>query len=1675
MPVTSVNPVRPVELDNPVGGVSLHAHKKGMGTRVTLLQAAVLLLSASCFRATYSEEILVSCTTNEDCLEDNVCVNGLCAPSSSTCILMIDGAAIATPDGGACGKDGTDICLNARCVQPTCGDLILTPSLETCDGQPDCRTDCTRCGDGVLDVQHGETCDEGNANSDVEPGACRTSCVVASCGDGVRDPGEGCDRGAANSATEPDACRPNCALSGCGDAVLDDGELCDDGPANSDSERDACRTTCAPATCGDGTLDDGEACDDGRGNSDVQPGTCRTNCMSPRCGDGTLDVNEQCDDGEQNSDTTPGACRTTCERPTCGDGITDPTELCDQGAANSDSAVDACRVDCRPARCGDGVLDSGESCDDGGANSDVLPGACRATCVSPICGDGIRDPGEDCDQGVLNSNSRADACRLDCRLSRCGDGVIDSLEACDDGAGNSDVVAGACRSTCDRAGCGDGVIDVGEACDDGANNSDVVPGACRSRCVLPTCGDGVRDPGEACDRGVLNSDTEANACRTTCALSNCGDGIEDVTEECDNGITNSNDIANACRLTCLLPRCGDGVVDTGEVCDDGAANSDVRPGACRTTCQPSDCGDGALDTDEECDDGDENSDTAANACRSDCRRARCGDAVLDASEVCDDGGAPDGDCRGDCAKIEVCGDAVVDQGEACDDGNANPYDGCDACLRMRWESSVLIGPGFAPRAAETTSLSGPSGLAIGVDDTLYITDLYGHRVRRVDSGGLTTIAGSGSTLVSGDEGPASVAGVPAPFRVAVDGTGRVAVVDSINHRVRVIGRDGIIRRVAGTGAAASSGDGNGAVLAGVYRPNDVAYDGLGNLYIAETYGRRVRKVDTAGIITTVFGNGNPGRTGDGLPGPQATVTPYGLAADRLRGRLYVLDSAYHVVRMLDENGIARTVVGIGVAGYTGDGGPAAQAQLNTPSGVAVARDGTLYVTDAGNHVVRKVDTNGIITTIAGTGVSGFSGNGGPAKSAQVYTPSGIAVDSLGRVFFADFNNRMVRRIDLDGTIHTVAGTGVFGDVTTGAYALSANLYYAGDTQFDSQGRLLVTDILNARVVRVEHDGTLKVIAGSTAGVFAHEGRGVLEATFGSVPGIAMDSRGRIHLADQFSHRVLRFEEDGVVVTVAGTGVAGFTGDGGPATQARLNGPYNVEFDALDRMYIIDLNNARIRRIDEQGIITTVAGSGTAGFAGDNGPATSARINQPWDVDAQPDGSFIVTDTLNHRVRHVGTDGVIRTIAGTGANLNSADGGLATASAVASPTSVGMDAAGRVVFAEYGTARIRRIETDGTLTTLAGAGLPSGYAGDGGPGKTAKVAGPRGLSLRSDGTMAWIDYLNNRVRMLDPSGRISTVIGLVHPEMIGTDARGRVIGARQAMELADGRLVIAGGGSARLAVVDIDERRVQTILGYDAAYAPNGGDVAPFFLFGAPSGIAGTPSGLLYVADPNGSRLIEVDALDPDPSRWNAQTLAVDGLLKPYGLLWEDASGTLLVADAGDHCVRRVSPETGTTDILLGRCGFLGTSSEGTTPANARLNGPEHFLLAPDGALYVSDTQNNRVLMVRGGTVTTVLGTGAPSSTGTGTARQQSVELPRGLAMDRHGNLYVASRQAVRVVANVDGDTFPSGDDLAFTAYEFNDDTGGAACLTELMLRDDELVVFDACSGSVRALRASQIR
>ena len=341
--------------------------------------------------------------------------------------------------------------------------------------------------------------------------------------------------------------------------------------------------------------------------------------------------------------------------------------------------------------------------------------------------------------------------------------------------------------------------------------------------------------------------------------------------------------------------------------------------------------------------------------------------------------------------------------------------------------------------------------------------------------------------------------------------------------------------------------------------------------------------------------------------------------------------------LITEAQIINTIAGNGIAGFSGDGGSATSAKLHSAYGVAIDRIGNVYIADWLNNRIRKVDTSGIITTIAGNGIGGYGGDGGPADSAKLYQPYGVAVDDTGNVYISDNYNLRIRKVNTSGIISTIAGTGVLGHSGDGGPATAAKLNSPIGIAVDHSGNIFVADGNNYCVRKINTLGIITTIAG-IGGVTGYSGDGgpADSAKLTFVGDVAVDTIGNVYIADYTNDVIRKVNTLGIISTIIGTGSAGFSGDGGPATAAELEGPSGVIVDKTGNVYVTDFHNNRIRKIDTSGIITTIAGTGTAGFSGDGGPAIAAQLNNPSDLVIDDNGNLIIADLYNNRIRKFNT-------------------------------------------------------------------------------------------------------------------------------------------------------------------------------------------------------------------------------------------------------------------------------------------------------------------------------------------------------------------------------------------------------------------------------------------------------
>lgn len=673
-------------------------------------------------------------------------------------------------------------------------------------------------------------------------------------------------------------------------------------------------------------------------------------------------------------------------------------------------------------------------------------------------------------------------------------------------------------------------------------------------------------------------------------------------------------------------------------------------------------------------------------------------------------------------------------------------------------NTVAGGTGDGGPAINTplpSALDKPIGIAIDASGNLYIASKQNSRIRKVNlsTGIISTVAGNGIQGFGGDGGLATDANLYEPSGLALDALGNLYIADSHNNRIRKVDANtGIISTVAGDGSYSFGGDGGLATNASLYNPLGITIDAFGNFYIADTDNNRIRKVNAiTGIITTVAGGSATSGLGDGGLATNARLsTPSSVTFDA-SGNLYIADKGNERIRKVNiSTGVISTVVGSGF--NLGDGGLATVANLYSPTCVAFDASGNLYIADYWHHRIRKVTTStGIISTVAGNGNQGFGGDGGSATAANLNFPTGVAVDASGNLYIADQNNRIRKVNAVTGIISTVAGNGFTTYGGDGGIATLASLYEPYDAVIDSLGNLYISDFGNNRIRKVSA-GTniITTIAGDGNNAYGGDGGAATEASLNGPEGITIDGLGNIYFADETNHRIRKVNSStGIITTVAGNGTANCVGDGGTAIAAGLDKPCDVVLDATGNLFIADKQCACIRKVNvSTGIISRVAGGG---LGGDGVLAINASLKVPTGVAVDASGNFYIADQSDHRIRKVNANtGIISTIAGNGTQGFSGDGGPAIAAKLSKPSGISIDGLGNLYIADFANYRIRKVNAStGIISTVAGNGI-SGFGGDGGEAITANLIS-YSVSLDTSGSLYIPDYFNDRIR------KVSSVI------------------------------------------------------------------------------------------------------------------------------------------------------------------------------------------------------------------------------------------------------------------------------------------------------------------------------
>ena len=627
----------------------------------------------------------------------------------------------------------------------------------------------------------------------------------------------------------------------------------------------------------------------------------------------------------------------------------------------------------------------------------------------------------------------------------------------------------------------------------------------------------------------------------------------------------------------------------------------------------------------------------------------------------------------------------------------------------------------------------------------------GWRLQRLTpTGTLTTLAGNYQYFYGDGKFPLNAALGPR-LSVSIPSPGTLLITDISNVRLRFVTNDPIITTVAGTGASAYSGDGGLAFNATFSTPTATATDSLGRTFIADTLSQAIRVI-VGSTIVTYGGTGVAGRTGDGGPATAATLnSPFGLTVDSANNVIFT-DLSNSVIRLITPANTIALIGGNYTQGFSGDGGPATSAKLSVPRGITVDSANNIYFCDTGNARVRRIDAvSQIITTVAGNGVSAFGGDGGLAINANLSSPTGVAADSAGNIYIADTNNQCIRYVNMtSGTINTVAGRpriqGYGGDRSFATFAL---LNSPSHMAFDpSVGYYYFADDGNSRIRYV--NAATKIIfsaAGNGSPFTGGDGGPAINAVFGSITSVAVDPSQNIYVSDGLGHAIRRIDAvTSTITTVVGTGVGGFSGDGLLGTLAKVSSPQTVVTDLSANLYFTDTNNQRVRRWDSKtSTVSTLAGTGIAGYNGDLISSVNAQLNFPKALARDSLGALYVGDTANFRVRRLDPSGFITTYAGTGVQ------GIPAASTSFTTVTLGVtnalttDATNQLYMADSTTNALWLFRANTSTLQPLSALSTAAYLGDAAPFNTAYFNQPTGLITDTCGNLVIADSGNYRLR------------------------------------------------------------------------------------------------------------------------------------------------------------------------------------------------------------------------------------------------------------------------------------------------------------------------------------------
>jgi len=878
-------------------------------------------------------------------------------------------------------------------------------------------------------------------------------------------------------------------------------------------------------------------------------------------------------------------------------------------------------------------------------------------------------------------------------------------------------------------------------------------------------------------------------------------------------------------------------------------------------------------------------------------------------------------------------------------------------------------------------LNRPQGIAVDKQGNIYIADYLHHRVRKIQNGAITTIAGTGVPGYYADDLPATSSKLNSPMDVAIDSQGNIYIADFGNHCIRKVNTDAMMSTFAGTGNAGFSGDGDFATSAQLNFPTGISIDSDDNLFIADMMNNRIRIVySMTKKIDTFAGNGNAGFDGDGSSARSAMLNmPRGVFVDNKKGFVWIADTNNHRVRYVDTFvNVINTVAGNGTAGYLGDGNDAIEAQLNSPSRIVLDNNGNLYISDTKNNRVRKVDSaepDGMITTYVGGGI--YKTDNVHPSMANIDSPVGIVFDSNGTLYIVIAGDNLCRKVYQDSSsIITVAGIRNSSFETP---PLSTSLHQPGDIFFDNENNAFIADTASHQVLKYDRStGKVSPVAGN--GEEGNDGNGNA-ATLARLrsPASVLVSRDKnfLYISEPENHwiRVVDFTQDPPIINIfAGDGYTGIPVVNHMASATSINYPVGLYHDKTGNIYFADRDNHCVYKInsysDAERNIERVAGNTISGKSPDGTIATNASLNKPVDIWIDRFDNIFIADSGNERVCMVDAEGKIRTIM---TNLLLPEGVAGNDKYL-----VVTDTFSHLVYRLELNKLTLVCPCDANDYIIAGtSGTYGGFSGDDGPSLLSRIGTPEGVAFDNNGDIFFADKENNRIRLLsediDECGtglnQIKTIAGLF-------DLRGQAL--ETSIREAAG---VTTDESDNMYFSDSRNHRVVRIDAY-----------------GYIKSIAG-----------NGSSGYSGDGDDATKAQLNS----------PQGL--EYVNGVIYIADKGNHCIRKVDQE-GIISTIAGN-GLPGICE---TPAydlsQSCLNEPIDIIMNAKGELFISDSKNHRIvkLINESDSLLLVAGTGTPGFSGdVAPAINASLNTPLGISLDMDENLMIADsgNNRVRIIYN----------------------------------------------------------